>query len=124
MWYPIRSIHDEAEYKTAVKIAGALAVYDHLNEDQERYLDTITTLIEAYEDHRIPFDWPEMSSLEILKRLLDEHGMSISDFAHLIGVNHRLGLHLLSGECNLSVDHIRILADRFKVSPELFMKKA
>ena len=35
-WYPIKSIRGEAEYDAAVKITGALAVYDHLNEDQER----------------------------------------------------------------------------------------
>ena len=122
LWYPIKSIHDEAEYDAAVKIAGALAVYDHLNEDQERYLDTISTLIEAYEDHHIAFDWPEMSGIEILKGLIEEHGMTTSDFARLIGVHRSLGTRILNGERNLTVAHIRVLADRFKVSPELFMK--
>ena len=121
-WYPIKSIRDKAEYDAAVKVATALAVYDHLNEDQERYLDTISTLIEAYEDEAVPFDWPEMSSLEILKGLLEEHGMTISDFARLIGVHRSLGTRILNGERNLTVGHIRILANRFKVSPELFMK--
>lgn len=121
-WYPIKSIRDEAEYDAAVKIAGALAVYDCLNEDQERYLDTLSTLIEAYEDHHVPFDWPEMNGIEILKGLLEEHGMTISEFARLIGVHRSLGTRILNGERNLTVSHIRILADRFKVSPELFMK--
>ncbi len=121
-WYPIKSIRDDAEYDAAVKIAGALAVYDCLNEDQERYLDTISTLIEAYEDHHLPFDWPEMSSIDILKGLLEENGMTIAEFARLIGVHRSLGTRLLNGERNLTVSHIRILADRFKVSPELFMK--
>ncbi|MDH3604115.1 MAG: helix-turn-helix domain-containing protein [Candidatus Tectomicrobia bacterium] len=122
LWYPIKSIRDEAEYDAAVKIAGALAVYDHLNEDQERYLDTLSTLIEVYEDHHITFDWPEMSGIEILKGLIEEHGMTVSDFARLIGVHRSLGTRILNGERNLTVGHIRILADRFKVAPELFMK--
>ncbi len=121
-WYPIKSIRDEAEYDAAVKIAGALAVYDHLNEDQERYLDTIATLIEAYEDDQAPFDWPEMSGIEILRGLIEEHGMTISDFTRLIGVHRSLGTRILNGERNLTVGHIRLLADRFKVSPALFMK--
>ena len=121
-WYPIKSIRDEAEYDAAVKIAGALAVYDHLNEDQERYLDTISTLIEVYEYDAVPFDWPEMSGIEILKGLIEEHGMTISDLARLIGVHRSLGTRILNGERNLTVGHIRILANRFKVSPELFMK--
>ncbi len=121
-WYPIKSIRGEAEYDAAVKIAGALAIYNHLNEDQERYLDTISTLIEAYEDDHVPFAWPEMSGIEMLKGLIEEHGMTIADFARLIGVHRSLGTRILNGERNLTVGHIRILADRFKVSPKLFMK--
>lgn len=121
-WYPIKSIRDEAEYDATVKIAETLAVYNVLNEDQTRYLDTISTLIEVYEDQHMTIDWPNLSGLEILKGLLEDHRMTASDFARLIGVHRSLGTRILNGERNLTVAHIRILAERFKVSPELFMK--
>ena len=52
---------------------------------------------------------------------LQENEMNASDLARLLGVHASLGSKILKGERSLTVDHIRELAVRFKVSPRLFL---
>jgi HTH-type transcriptional regulator/antitoxin HigA len=63
-----------------------------------------------------------MSGIDILKSLLEDHGMSISDFSRLIGVHRSIGTRILKGERNLTIAHIKALCERFKVGPEWFLE--
>lgn len=119
VWYPPMSLETEAEYDQTVEVAKKLSLYD-LNPDQEKYFDTLCVLIQAYEDQH-PFDWPQISSIDILKSLLADHDMSISDFSRLIGVHRSMGTRILKGERNLTLAHVKVLCERFKVGPELFL---
>jgi antitoxin component HigA of HigAB toxin-antitoxin module len=51
--------------------------------------------------------------------MLKEQGMGGSDLGRLLG-NRPLGSAILRGERQLSKAHIRILAEHFKVSTDLF----
>ena len=48
--------------------------------------------------------------------------MNASDLARLLGVHPSMGSKILKGERALTVDHLRKLTERFKVSPELSME--
>jgi HTH-type transcriptional regulator/antitoxin HigA len=113
-------LETEGEYDQAVEVAKKLSLYA-LNDDQEKYFDTLCVLIQAYEDQH-PFDWPKMSGIDILKSLLEDHGMSISDFSRLIGVHRSIGTRILKGERHLTISHIKALCERFKVGPEWFLE--
>lgn len=117
-WYPPMVLETEAEYDQAVEVTKKLSLYE-LSDVQERYFDTLCILIETYEDQH-PFDWPKIHPIEILKSLLDDQGMNISDFSRLIGVHRSIGTRILQGERNLTIPHIKALCERFKVGPELF----
>ena len=60
--------------------------------------------------------------VDSLRHLLEENGMNASDLARLLGVHASMGSKILKGERALTVDHLRKLAERFKVSAELFME--
>ncbi|MBM4017929.1 MAG: helix-turn-helix domain-containing protein [Planctomycetes bacterium] len=47
--------------------------------------------------------------------------MNASDLTSLLGVHASMGSKILKGERSLTVEHLRKLAERFKVSPEVFM---
>jgi antitoxin component HigA of HigAB toxin-antitoxin module len=47
--------------------------------------------------------------------------MNSSKLGELLGNNRSLGAKILRGERQLSKAHIRILAERFKVNPALFL---
>lgn len=60
------------------------------------------------------------AGLAVLRTLMDQHHLTISDFADEIGSKSMVS-RVLNGERQLSVSHIRKLATRFNVSPAVFI---
>ena len=116
---PPRPIHDDIDLANATEMTDRLAGFD-LNEDQEDYLEALSTFIEAYEAERFAIDDSRITPLDALKALLAEHDMTASDLGRLLG-NRTLGAAILAGRRNLSKAHIKKLAGHFKVEPGLFL---
>ncbi len=119
-FFPLRPLRSASDYDRAVAVAGSLAGHD-LNPEQDDYLGTLGALIVAYEDQNQPFDLSQMSGLEALKGLLRDHAMNASDLARLLGAHRSLGSKILHGERSLTLQHLRILTEYFKVSADLFL---
>ena len=117
--YLLRPISTKGDYNRAIHIVDMLAGRTDLNRDQADYLESLSTLIEAYENEHNNFD-TDQDPIEILKFLLDENGLNGSDLGRLLG-NRELGSKILNGVRKLSKRHIKILADRFSVEPGLFL---
>ena len=118
--HPLRPIHNALELDHATEMIDILAGHN-LNTDQADYLDVLSTLVEAYENTHAPLDNPAICGLDALRALLDDHGMSATDLAHLLGVHRSMGSKLLKGERALTAQHLKMLSDRFKVSADLFL---
>ena len=119
-----RPIHDRAGYENALELIEAMAGFEaEFTEDQNDYFSVIADFVGSYEDSnpRSRRDSNPQPPLERLLHLLDENGMSAADLSRLLGVDRTLGAKILRGERNLTVVHLRVLADRFKVSPALFI---
>ncbi len=116
---PPRPIHDDVDLANATDMIDRLAGFK-LNEDQEDYLEALSTFVEAYEARRFPIDDSRISPLDALKALLAEHEMTASDLGRLLG-NRTLGAAILAGRRNLSKTHIKKLAEHFRVAPGLFL---
>ncbi len=80
-------------------------------------LKLIAENIEAYETRRYPSKSP--SPVEMLEVLMEEHGLGQTDLPE-IG-SQSLVSKILSGERQLTVDHIKYLSKRFHVSPSVFI---
>ena len=118
--HPLRPIHNALELNHATEMIDILAGHN-LNTDQADYLDVLSTLVEAYENTHAPLDNPAICGLDALRALLDDHGMSATDLARLLGVHRSMGSKLLKGERALTARHLKMLSDRFKVSADLFL---
>lgn len=118
--YPLRPIKDEVDYGNVLEIARELIPRRRLNKDQRDYLETLTLLIEKYENEHHNIDTDSLEPIEILKYILEEKGWTGSDLGRLLG-QRQLGSAILRGKRNLSKTHIKILADYFKVNPRLFL---
>ena len=118
--YLPRPIHDAKEDEAATEMMNALAVFPKLNADQRDYLDALTEFVDAY-DNAKPVRWPKIKGLDVLKHLMNEHGMSGADLSRILGGSRNLGAMILRGDRNLTVAHIRKLAAHFRVGPELFI---
>lgn len=116
---PILSIHNESEYDLAVERLNSLIDEIGTNEQHPLYelLDTLGTLIHAYEEKHHPM--PECSGAEMLRFFMDEHGLTQSDLPE-IG-SQGVVSEILNGKRELNVRQIRALAERFRVSPAVFI---
>jgi len=118
--HALRPIKDEVDYDNAVEVVDRLAVCNKLNEDQSDYLVTLSELIARYDSEHYAIDTSSITGLDALKSLLEEHDINASQLGEMLG-NRSLGSKILRGERELSKAHLRILGERFKVNPSLFM---
>ncbi len=118
---PLRPIRNDREFWRAMKVVGKLAVYDEgtLPPAEQDYLDTLTVLIEDYE-RKEGDQLPEATPLEMLKHLMEEHEMNISDLGRVIGSQSNASL-ILSGKRAISKRVMRLLSQHFSVEPSLFL---
>ena len=119
---PPQAITDEAQYERTVDmIDGLMMARGRLTKGQSLYLETLVQLVQAYEAAHHAIDTSDLSGIDSLKHLLKENGMNATDLARLLGVHASMGSKILKGERALTVEHLRKLSARFKVSPEIFI---
>jgi HTH-type transcriptional regulator/antitoxin HigA len=118
---PPQAIVDDAHYENTVRMIDALMAAGKLTKGQEMYLETLVQLVQAYEARRHAIETADISGISLLRHLLAASDMNASDLARLLGVHASMGSKILKGERSLTVEHLRKLAERFKVSPEVFM---
>jgi HTH-type transcriptional regulator/antitoxin HigA len=113
------SIRNEHEYDLAIEHLNHLL--DEVGTDEQHplytLLDTLGTLIHAYEEEHYPI--PECSGVDVLRFLMEEHGLTQSDLPE-VG-SQGVVSDILRGKRELNVRQIRTLATRFHVSPAVFI---
>ena len=116
---PLLSIRNEHEYDLAVERLNRLL--DEVGTDEQHplytLLDTLGTLIHAYEEEHHPI--PECSGADVLRFLMEEHGLTQSDLSE-VG-SQGVVSEILNGKRELNVRQIRFLAEKFKVSSAVFL---
>jgi len=115
-----RAIHDEIDYENAIEMLDRLTSLPRLTKGQEQYLETLSVLVQAYENDHHAIEVADLTPLQVLKHLLDSNNMNASQLGDLLG-NRSLGSKILRGQRELSKSHIRALAKRFDVDPGLFI---
>lgn len=115
----VTPIHDDAQYQRMTDILNVL-----LNETggDERHpamplVDIVGDLIADYEA-TLPA-MPEATGIDALKFLMDQHGLKQRDMQE-IG-SQGVVSEIISGKRDLNVRQIRLLAERFNVSPATFV---
>jgi len=81
-------------------------------------IELLTLLIESYdEEHSANYN---ADPVELLKYLMNEHGMKAVDVTRLLHVSEGLVSDMLHYKKGFSKETIRILSQRFKLSQEAF----
>jgi HTH-type transcriptional regulator/antitoxin HigA len=116
---PFLTIRNEHEYDLAVQRLNGLLDEIGTNEHHPLYelLDTLGTLIRAYEEGHHPM--PEVGGAEMMRFIMEEHGLTQSDFPE-VG-SQGVVSEVLSGKRELNIRQVRKLAQRFQVSPAVFI---
>jgi HTH-type transcriptional regulator/antitoxin HigA len=116
---PYLSIHNEQDYDRAVEQLNQLIDEVGANEEHPMYefMDTLGAIIHAYEEKHYPMS--QVSGVEVLQYLMEEHGLRQSDLPE-VG-SQGVVSEILNGKRELNVRQIRELAQRFHVSPAVFI---
>ena len=116
---PLLVIRDESDYELAVTHLNQLL--DEVGTDEQHplyeLLDTLGVLIHAFEQQHYPM--PQATGRDVLCFLMEEHRLTQSDLPD-VG-SQGVVSEILHGKRQLNVRQIRALADRFGVSPAVFM---
>ena len=115
---PLLAIRNEREYDAAVEKVNALVdeVGDNPKDPRNRLLDTLSILIEAYDQEHYPI--PDTSGVEMLKFLMEQHGLTQGDLPE-IG-SQGVVSEILRGKRDLNVRQIAALSKRFGLPPDVF----
>src|SRR5499426_887923 len=116
---PLLSIRNEHEYDLALELLNRLL--DEVGADEQHplytLLDTLGTLIHAYEEQHHPMS--ACSGVDVLRFLMDAHGLTQSALSE-VGSQGVIS-DILRGKRVLNIRQIRALAKRFQVSPAVFV---
>ena len=116
---PVFTIRDEQQYDKASSTLHWLL--DVVKDDETHPLydlvDILGTLIHAYEESHYPM--PDATGIDVLKFLMDEHGLAPSDLPE-IG-DKAVVSDLIAGKRQLDVENIKSLSKRFGLSPATFI---
>ncbi len=84
---------------------------------QLKAIELLTLLIERYEEEQ--YSVPKASPADVLRFLLERHGLRQRDLAAELG-GESVVSEVLSGKRRLNTTHIEHLSRRFHVSPAVF----
>ena len=122
-WPTVKSIfsvpHSEKAYKALVKTLDNIIdeVGDNQNHKLAPVMETIGNLIENYETQEYKIN--ESSPVEVLKYLMQEHGLKQSDLKE-IG-SQGVVSEILTGKRTLNIEQIKKISNKFHVSPLVFI---
>jgi HTH-type transcriptional regulator / antitoxin HigA len=119
--FPLRPIRSKRNLDRAMKIAGHLATYDEgtLPPGEQDYLDALSVFIEDYQ-RRHSVDMPEVTPLAMLKHLMEQHDMNITELGRVIGSQSNASL-ILSGKRAISKRVMGLLSEHFGVARGVFV---
>ena len=117
---PYTVIKNEQQYFDYCNLLEGLVVLKTKHKEQQDTIDLLTLLIEKWDEEHNTFT--DAGPIEILRYLMEENKLKQADMAGLLGISKSLFSDIINYRRGLSKEVIRKLAERFKVSQELFNK--
>lgn len=114
------AIQNEEEYEIMIANIDELMSKNEndLSPEEDRLLETMAVLVEAYEDKLDPI--PESSPTETLKFFMEDRGVRQRDLLPVFG-SSGIASEVVNGKRSISKAQAKKLAEFFKVSVELFI---
>jgi HTH-type transcriptional regulator/antitoxin HigA len=121
--FPLCPLRSDRDYEAAAAMLDRLAVRPEgsLSPGEQAYMETLTLLVQAYDEERIKIATRRMTPVEVLEYLMEQSGMTDARLGELLG-NRPLVSLIKHGHRALSKTHIRVLSEHFKIEPGLFLE--
>ncbi|MBD2598325.1 transcriptional regulator [Nostoc spongiaeforme FACHB-130] len=118
-FFPPRPINSEDELLATQKVMDSLIDKGELTTDEQDYLNVLGTLVSEYEEKYNSI--PDIHGVELLQALIAEFGLQQKDLLPIFKAESVVS-EVLNGQQNLTVNHIRQLAEFFHISPSAFFE--
>ena len=114
-------IRSEQEYEDATAALDDLFGRNDLDEDHQNYVETLLLLIGNYEQQHHAIDTSDRTPADALRILMEANGMQQADLMQILECSQSAASMMMSGQRNITKEHAKLLANRFKVSVSLFL---
>jgi HTH-type transcriptional regulator / antitoxin HigA len=112
-------IHNEREHKHLLAELAPLLLKDQLTQAEQRYAELLSVLIEDYEKKTYPLS-AKVDPVDALRELMTANGLQQKDLLDVF--KHKAVIsEVLSRKRSLTVEQIRNLSNRFRVSANVFI---
>jgi antitoxin component HigA of HigAB toxin-antitoxin module len=119
--YPFKQLKSGIDRFHALRASGRLIGLDRkLSAGERDYLDALVVLIRQYEQTHHESALPAVDGIDVLRHLMAEHGMTQRQLAALLKVGELAASMILSGDRELTKQHIAALASNFGVGVAAF----
>lgn len=111
-------IETESEYERSLAIAEKLTFNRSRTPEETALHKLLVILVEAYEATHYPV--PEVSPAQVLRHVMEASGTEEEDLVGVVGPSGVVS-EILSGERAINQTQAKILSERFRVAPSLFL---
>jgi len=118
--FPLVSIRDDAHLERALDVIDRLTDQPHRDAGAESYLGALADLVYVYEQAYVT--WPPVSGVDVLRHLMEEHGLNQADLAPFFGGRSVIS-DVLTGKRRLNLTHVTRLAERFGLPADAFIDR-
>lgn len=113
-------IQSKADYSAMVDLLDSLI--DRIGDDEKHELagliEVVGVLVQQYEEEES--DLPDAAPRDVLKFLMEAHGLKQSDLKSELG-SQGVVSEILNGKREINARQAKALAERFKISPSAFL---
>ncbi|MGA7315379.1 MAG: hypothetical protein WBX22_15535 [Silvibacterium sp.] len=116
-----RIIHNDRELETYTEALFELTALENPSRSELEAIELLTLLIERYEEGRYPI--PAADAASVVRFLIESQNLTQRDLIPQFGSESAVSM-FLSGQRKLTLDQVRRLSTRFKLSADVFIAKA
>jgi HTH-type transcriptional regulator / antitoxin HigA len=111
-------IETEDEYEQFLAVAERLTFKQEQTPEESALYDLVTMLVETYEAQHYAIE--KSSPVEVLEHIIESSGIDVADLVDIFGSGETLNRVLAGGEL-INTSQAKALAERFKLSPQIFL---
>jgi HTH-type transcriptional regulator/antitoxin HigA len=118
--FPLRPITTKKDADTATKILDKRFRQEFDDPGEESYILILADLLTDYDEKVNPFE-NTATPAGVINLLMESNDLTQTDIGKLLDIGQSAVSLILSGERQLTTEHVRRLAKRFNVSPAVFI---
>ncbi len=111
-------IHNDAELEAYTKALFQLTALENPSPSEEEAIELLTLLVERYEQEHYPI--PAADPVSVVRLLIEHGNLTQRDLVPQFGSESAVSM-FLSGQRSLTIEQVRKLCIRFKLSADVFI---